>query len=405
MSTYYRESFEYPPIRMFFDTNGADTVTNNGNVGFTLNQPIQLPTNVVGYVSLQELTIANTNYNINTYNNTLVLVDYANNTQTFTITPGNYTVTTFLTALNAVLANGINNFVGITVTYSDLTSKFTITSTRARTLSISSISTLNNCIGFPNGLIAGLSVLSGANTYSIYTSTTARPGFIAIYLNTNDRLYFTDSAGNNLNIQIPPNALYTGTTLSTAMNVLFATANAGNNCNITVSFDTTANLFTFSNTTTANTFTLLSLNSTILAPMGISQANHISIPLQSGCTLISSQIVDLSGNNGFYFTINLATSNYNFVTLAGGSGSNIIEKIQLTSDGTGIEFFKNINQFKTRFADKNITNINIVLLDENFNQWIPTSNFTCVLDFIFYEKYTELSHEKIPNVFQQMYKK
>ena len=65
MSTYYRERFEYPPIRMFFDTNGTDTVTNNGNVGFTLNQPIQLPTNVVGYVSLQELTIANTNNNIN----------------------------------------------------------------------------------------------------------------------------------------------------------------------------------------------------------------------------------------------------------------------------------------------------------------------------------------------------
>ena len=38
MSTYYRESFEYPPIRMFFDTNGADTIVNNGNIGFTLNQ-------------------------------------------------------------------------------------------------------------------------------------------------------------------------------------------------------------------------------------------------------------------------------------------------------------------------------------------------------------------------------
>ena len=125
------------------------------------------------------------------------------------------------------------------------------------------------------------------------------------------------------------------------------------------------------------------------------------------CTLVSPCIIDLSGNNGFYFTTNLATGNYNFVTLAGGSGSNILEKIQLTSDGTGIEFFKNINQFKTRFADKNITNINIVLLDENFNQWIPTSTCTCVLDFIFYnyEKYTELSHEKMPNVFQQMYKK
>ena len=49
--------------------------------------------------------------------------------------------------------------------------------------------------------------------------------------------------------------------------------------------------------------------------------------------------------------------------------------------------------------------VNIVLLDENGNQWVPTSTWTCVLDFIFYENYTELSREKIPNVFQQMYKK
>ena len=33
------------------------------------------------------------------------------NTQTFTITPGNYTVTSFLTGLNAAVANGLNNFL------------------------------------------------------------------------------------------------------------------------------------------------------------------------------------------------------------------------------------------------------------------------------------------------------
>ena len=32
MFTYYRESFEYPTIRMFFDTNGADTIMNNDNI-------------------------------------------------------------------------------------------------------------------------------------------------------------------------------------------------------------------------------------------------------------------------------------------------------------------------------------------------------------------------------------
>ena len=98
MSSYYRESFEYSPIRMFLDSSVASTINNNGNVNFLLNQQVKIPNDVIGYVSLQEITILNTNYNTDTNNNTLVLVDYAANTQTFTITPGNYTVTTFLTA-------------------------------------------------------------------------------------------------------------------------------------------------------------------------------------------------------------------------------------------------------------------------------------------------------------------
>ena len=73
--------------------------------------------------------------------------------------------------------------------------------------------------------------------------------------------------------------------------------------------------------------------------------------------------------------------------------------------GAGIEFFKNISQFKKRFADKSISSLNMVLLVENGLQRIPTGNWTCELDFFFYEKYTELSHEKVPNLFQQMCKK
>ena len=49
-----------------------------------------------------------------------------------------------------------------------------------------------------------------------------------------------------------------------------------------------------------------------------------------------------------------------------------------------------------------ITNLFIVLFDKNGTQWIPTSTWASVLDFIFYETYTELSHEKIPNVLQQI---
>ena len=66
MSTYFRESCDYPPIRMFLDSSVANSITSNGNVIFLWNQKIQFPYNVVGYVSLQEQTIiANTNYNIN----------------------------------------------------------------------------------------------------------------------------------------------------------------------------------------------------------------------------------------------------------------------------------------------------------------------------------------------------
>ena len=80
------------------------------------------------------------------------------------IQTGKYTVTTFLTALNLQLANnGVNNFLGITVTYSDITSKFTFTCPHTYTLGLSAASTMNNCVGFLNGAIA--------NSYTTQTGT------------------------------------------------------------------------------------------------------------------------------------------------------------------------------------------------------------------------------------------
>ena len=73
---YYRESFEYSPIKMFFNSNSADTIVSRGDVTFNLRRNINLPNNVIGYVSLNEMTIGNTVYNINGNNNTLVLQDY-----------------------------------------------------------------------------------------------------------------------------------------------------------------------------------------------------------------------------------------------------------------------------------------------------------------------------------------
>ena len=54
---YYRESFEYSPIKMFFNSNSADSIVSRGDVSFNLHRNINLPNNVIGYVSLNELTI------------------------------------------------------------------------------------------------------------------------------------------------------------------------------------------------------------------------------------------------------------------------------------------------------------------------------------------------------------
>ena len=51
MSTCYRQSFDYPPLRMFLESGSANSITYNGNVTFTLHQQIQIPNDVVGYVS------------------------------------------------------------------------------------------------------------------------------------------------------------------------------------------------------------------------------------------------------------------------------------------------------------------------------------------------------------------
>ena len=67
---------------------------------------------------LQELTIPNTNYNLNTMSDTLVLMDFDFNQLSFTITVGNYTVTELRDTLNTKFAAATNaSYHGITVKY------------------------------------------------------------------------------------------------------------------------------------------------------------------------------------------------------------------------------------------------------------------------------------------------
>ena len=49
--------------------------------------------------------------------------------------------------------------------------------------------------------------------------------------------------------------------------------------------------------------------------------------------------------------------------------------------------FNKLTQFKTCFYATDITSLQIVLYDENFDPWIPMCDWSCVLEFYFYEKY------------------
>ena len=60
--SYFRESFEYQPIKLFLNSAAADTAKNRGDLLFNLRRNITLPSGTTGYVSLNELTIPNTNY-------------------------------------------------------------------------------------------------------------------------------------------------------------------------------------------------------------------------------------------------------------------------------------------------------------------------------------------------------
>ena len=150
--SYFRESFEYPPLKIFLNSNTADIINNRGDVIFNLNRTISLPNGVIGYISLNELTIPNTNYNITSDNNTLVLIDDSEASYTVQIDPGNYTVNDLMNAINADLATNQDEYNHVVVSYNDITSKYTFTHNNSMFMTIDSTSTMLNALGFESAL-------------------------------------------------------------------------------------------------------------------------------------------------------------------------------------------------------------------------------------------------------------
>ena len=88
-------------------------IASRGDVTFNLRGHINVPNNVIEYVSLNELCIANTNYDIYAHNNTLVLRDYLGVSQPIMIPQGNYTVSSLMKVLNTAFADAVGTFKNI----------------------------------------------------------------------------------------------------------------------------------------------------------------------------------------------------------------------------------------------------------------------------------------------------
>ena len=135
---------------------------------------------------------------------------------------------------------------------------------------------------------------------------------------------------------------------------------------ITISYDSSSKLIAFVNYTT--NIPLIILRTSTFATTGFSTAgvDYSTTATITECFLTSTKIVYLSGNNSFYLATNLGLANYSFLNSSSIEVANVLAKIQLTTDSTGIEFYSNMTSFKTRFYDTNITSLHIVLYNEDF---------------------------------------
>ena len=219
-------------------------------------------------------------------------------------------------------------------------------------------------------------------------------------INANNARFFITKSTVTYTVSIP-HGNYIVTGLVAAINAAFV-AHASPNINtLSVSFNGLNNTFSFSSTD-VNQFELLGGDRYSTTPYSKSMLRILGFPyvdvLGSGHksvvvpaapgpqsnTLTAGQQCDLSGVNSFFVCTNLHTSNYSFMMKNQGRTCNILQKIQVLADSTGINFFSNTSGFKTRIFERNITFLHMTLFDEDFLPFSPTSKWSCTINFFFF---------------------
>lgn len=126
-----------PSQAIFLDSNDALVSISDAEKIFYLNTPIIADAGIRILVGLNNLTIPNTIYNLNSSSNNNSITFTQGSTVTVSISSGNYSASTLKDALNtAISAAGLN----ITVTFDEENAVFTFTGTSAFTIDSATMS-------------------------------------------------------------------------------------------------------------------------------------------------------------------------------------------------------------------------------------------------------------------------
>lgn len=181
------ENFKYVTINSFDRPNGTDT-----NFYVTLNGTF---TEQFSQIALVDFICTNSFYNVDSTNNTLIFQENSGGVVTATITPGNYALSTMITALqtamNAVSVNGYT----YTITADPITNFITITAS-AGTFSIKNTGTLNLMLGFSRSTSTSQNnANTGTRIYNL-----SRYGFLHLICSCSRGDTFNTTTGNRQGI-------------------------------------------------------------------------------------------------------------------------------------------------------------------------------------------------------------
>lgn len=134
------------PMRLYLDSSSYDIFFSNGDLQFNLIQPIYIPKNYYATVCLSEFTMAITQTNINTSNNSLKFARGANNF-IVQVPSGTYTIDSLLSYFNSEpqLAS-----YSISATFNEITNLISFVSNAEFRIVVGDHSTMLSIIGFQN---------------------------------------------------------------------------------------------------------------------------------------------------------------------------------------------------------------------------------------------------------------